>query len=88
MNIVIHCIIYVSVQDEIPSILQLILDVIKISFNNAQNLNSEVALKMLSAMLITVYGHSPQKVISYLHSCKSVIQLILTSQIKALFKEV
>ncbi|KAL6423859.1 hypothetical protein ACFW04_010356 [Cataglyphis niger] len=75
-------------QDEIPSILQLLLDVIKISFNNAQNLNSEVALKMLSAMLITVYGHSPQKVISYLHSCKSVIKFILTSQIKALFKEV
>lgn len=43
---------------------------------------------MLSAILITVYGHSPQKVVSYLHSCKSVIKLILTSQIKALFKEV
>ncbi|XP_072767037.1 uncharacterized protein [Anoplolepis gracilipes] len=75
-------------QDEIPSILQLILDVIIISFNNPQNLNSEITLKMLSAMLITVYGHSPQKVISYLHSCKSVIKSILASQIKTLYKEV
>lgn len=82
------CIIYVSAEDEFPSIIQLILDVIITSFNNVQNLNSEIALKMLSATLITVYGHSPQKVISYLHSCKSVIKLILTSQIKALFKEV
>jgi len=81
-------IIHISAEDEFPSIVQLILDVIITSLNNVQNLNSEIALKMLSAMLITVYGHNPQKVISYLHNCKSVIKLILTSQINALFKEV
>jgi len=68
--------------------MQLIIDVITISFNNEQNLNSEIALKTLSAMLITIYGHSPQKVVSYLHYCKSVIELVLFSQTKVLFKEV
>lgn len=82
------CIIHISAEDEFPSIVQLILDVTITSFNDVQNFNSEIALKMLSAILITVYGHSPQKVVSYLHSCKSVIKLILTSEIKALFKEV
>lgn len=68
--------------------MQLIIDVIIISFNNVQNLNSEVSLKALSAMLIIIYGHSPQKVVSCLHNCKSVIELVLSSQTKALFKEV
>lgn len=81
-------IIHVSVQDEIPSIMQLIIDIINMSFNNVQNSNSEVALKALSAVLITIYGHNPQKVVLYLHNCKSVIKLILSSQTTALFKEV
>jgi len=68
--------------------MQLIIDVITISFNDAQNLNSEIALKTLSAMLITIYGHSLQRVVSYLHYCKSVIELALLSQTKTLFKEV
>ncbi|EFN73980.1 Telomere-associated protein RIF1 [Camponotus floridanus] len=51
-------------EDEFPSIVQLILDVVITSFNNVQNLNSEIALKMLSAILTTVYGHNPQKVAS------------------------
>ncbi|XP_012529406.1 telomere-associated protein RIF1 isoform X2 [Monomorium pharaonis] len=74
--------------DGIPSIMQLVLEVTKVTFNNVQNLNSEIALKSLSAMLITIYGHSPQTVVSYLHNCKSVIELILSSQITALFKEI
>lgn len=81
-------IIYVSAQDEIPSIMQLIIDVVTTSFNNLQNINSEISLKSLSAMLITIYGHNPQKVLLYLHNCKSVIELTLKSQLKALFKEV
>jgi len=68
--------------------MQLIIDVITISLNDVQNLNSEIALKTLSAMLITIYGHSLQKVVSYLHYCKSVIELILFSRTKTLFKEV
>lgn len=79
---------HISAQDEIPSIMQLIIDVVTISLNDVQNLNSEVALKALSAMLITIYGHSPQRVVSYLNNCKSVIELILSSQTTALFKEV
>ncbi|KAL6261612.1 hypothetical protein P5V15_006699 [Pogonomyrmex californicus] len=75
-------------QDEIPSIMQLILDVIIISLDNVQNLNSEVALRTLSAILITIYGHNPQKVVLYLHKCKSVIELILKLQSMELFKEI
>ncbi|XP_071567405.1 uncharacterized protein [Temnothorax nylanderi] len=75
-------------QDEIPSILQLIIDVIIISFNDVQNLNTEIALKALSAILITTYGHNLQRVVSYLRNCKSVVKLMLSSQTKALFKEV
>ncbi|XP_024886472.1 telomere-associated protein RIF1-like isoform X2 [Temnothorax curvispinosus] len=75
-------------QDEIPSILQLIIDVIIISFNDVQNLNTEIALKKLSAILITTYGHNLQRVVSYLRNCKSVVKLMLSSQTKALFKEV
>ncbi|XP_011877045.1 PREDICTED: telomere-associated protein RIF1-like isoform X2 [Vollenhovia emeryi] len=75
-------------QDEIPSIMQLIMDVIIISFNDVQNLNSEIALKALSAMLITIYGHNLPRVVSYLHNCKSIIKLVLSSQTTVLFKEV
>lgn len=78
----------VLAQDEIPSIMELIIDVIIISLNDGQNFNSEIALKALSAMLITIYGHNPQRVVSYLHKCKSVIELILLSQATALCKEV
>lgn len=74
--------------DEIPSIMQLVLDVTTISFDNVQNSNSEITLKILSAMLITVYGHSSQRVVLYLRNCRSVIELILSSQITTLFKEV
>lgn len=68
--------------------MQLIIDVITISLNDVQNFNSEIALKALSAMLITIYGHNPQRVVSYLYNCKSVINLILSSQTTALCKEV
>ncbi|XP_011698033.1 PREDICTED: telomere-associated protein RIF1 isoform X2 [Wasmannia auropunctata] len=75
-------------QDEIPSIIQLIVDVVTLSVTNVQNVNSEAALKALSAMLITIYGHSTQRVVSYLHYSKSVIELILSSPTTELFKEV
>lgn len=82
------CIIYVSAQIGIPSIMQLTIDVLIIALNNLQSFNCEVALKTLSAMLITIYGHNAQKVALYLRACKSVIELILQSQLETLYKEV
>ncbi|XP_026828469.1 telomere-associated protein RIF1 isoform X2 [Ooceraea biroi] len=75
-------------QDETPVIVQLILDAATYCINTGQNLNSEIALKSLSTMLITTYRQNPQKVTSCLNDCKSVIELALASQTKALFKEI
>ncbi|KYM84449.1 Telomere-associated protein RIF1 [Atta colombica] len=74
-------------QDEIPSILLLITDVITDSVN-VNTRNTIIALKALTALLSTIYGHSLQKITSYLYSCKSVMELILSSKVVGLVKEV
>ncbi|KAG5333581.1 RIF1 protein, partial [Acromyrmex heyeri] len=74
-------------QDEIPSILLLIIDLITDSIN-VNTRNTVIALKALTALLSTVYGHSLQKITSYLYSCKSVMELILSSKVTGLVKEV
>lgn len=68
--------------------MQLIVDVVTVALNNLQSFNCEVVLNILSAMLITIYEHNAQKVVLYLHTCKSVIELTLKSQLKTLYKEV
>lgn len=69
--------------------MHLIIDVIiNVSLNDVQNLNSEIALRALSAMLITTFGHNQKKTVSYLHNCKSVIKQILLSPKAAVCKEV
>lgn len=78
----------ISDQDEIPSILQLILDIVTISFNDVHNTKPEVALKTLTIILSGVYSHNIEKTILYLHRCRPVIEFIITSRIKGLFKEV
>lgn len=79
---------YVSAQDEVPSIVYLIIDAATIAFNNLQSYNCEATLKILTALLITIYGHNSQKVVLYLDASKSVIELALNSQLQALQKEV
>ncbi|KYN11345.1 Telomere-associated protein RIF1 [Trachymyrmex cornetzi] len=74
-------------QDEIPSILLLITDLITDSINVSTR-NTVIALKALTALLSTVYGHSLQKITSYLYSCKSVMELILSSTAAGLVGEV
>ncbi|XP_014479812.1 PREDICTED: telomere-associated protein RIF1-like isoform X2 [Dinoponera quadriceps] len=79
---------HLFVQDGIPSIMQLIIDVVTIALTNMQTSNCEVTLKMLSAMLITVYGHNLHKAVLYLQICKSAIEFVLELQLKTLSKEV
>ncbi|KYQ52784.1 Telomere-associated protein RIF1, partial [Trachymyrmex zeteki] len=74
-------------EDEIPSILLLITDLIPSSIN-INTRNTIIALKALTALLSTVYGHSLQKIVSYLYNCKSVMELILSSKVAGLIKEV
>ncbi|XP_020287403.1 telomere-associated protein RIF1 isoform X2 [Pseudomyrmex gracilis] len=79
---------YLLGQDEIPPILQLILDIVTISFNDIQNTRPELALKTLTTILNGVYNHNIEKTILYLHCCRPTIEFILTSRIKGLSKEI
>ncbi|KYN04288.1 Telomere-associated protein RIF1 [Cyphomyrmex costatus] len=78
---------FLLTQDEIPSILQLIIDIITVSVD-VHLRNTIIALKALTALLSTVYGHNVQRIVSYLYSCKSVMELILSSKIVLLVNEV
>ncbi|XP_015438748.1 PREDICTED: telomere-associated protein RIF1-like [Dufourea novaeangliae] len=73
---------------EVPSIIQLIVQLITCSLSNKNTTDCESALKALSAVLITIYGHNPQKVVSYLQVCKPAIELILLSSMDTIYKEV
>ncbi|EFN87937.1 Telomere-associated protein RIF1 [Harpegnathos saltator] len=75
-------------QDGIPSIMQLTIDVTIIALNNQQSYNCEIALKILSSMLVTICGHNPHKVVLYLDACKSAIELALKSQLRTLNTEI
>ena len=73
---------------EVPSIIHLITKLITCSVSNKSSTECESTLKALSAVLITIYGHDPQKVISYLQVCKPAVELILTSELEPLCKEI
>ncbi|KAG7210962.1 hypothetical protein KM043_016334 [Ampulex compressa] len=75
-------------QDEIPSIVTLIVDLILSSMKSTHGTECESALKALSAVLITVYGHDSRKVVTYLQACKPAVELMLTSESKTLYKEI
>ncbi|XP_076177307.1 uncharacterized protein LOC143151700 isoform X2 [Ptiloglossa arizonensis] len=62
---------------EVPSIIHLIVKLIPYCLANKNNTECECILKALSAVLITIYGHNPYRVISYLQFCKPAIELIL-----------
>lgn len=68
--------------------MELTIDVLTISFYNLKTIDCEITLKALSAILITIYGHNPQKVMIYLRKCKSVIELTIKASLTPLFKEV
>ncbi|XP_076656705.1 uncharacterized protein LOC143361301 [Halictus rubicundus] len=73
---------------EVPSIIHLIIELITCSLSNTNIAECEASLKALSAVLITIYGHNPQKVISYLQVCRPAVELILSSKIDLINKEV
>ncbi|XP_076381807.1 uncharacterized protein LOC117222982 isoform X1 [Megalopta genalis] len=73
---------------EVPSIIHLIIELISCSLSNSNIAECEASLKALSAVLITIYGHNPQKVISYLQVCRPAIELILSSKIDTINKEI
>ncbi|XP_076234263.1 uncharacterized protein LOC143179108 [Calliopsis andreniformis] len=73
---------------EISPIMHLILKLTTCSLSSKNSKECESALKALSAVLITIYGHNPQKVVSYLQASKSVVELIIKSDIESLHKEV
>lgn len=77
-----------SAHVEVSPIMHLILKLITCSLSSKDSIECEIALKALSAVLITIYGHAPQKVISYLQVCKPALELIFTSKAEALYKEV
>ncbi|KAL0107662.1 hypothetical protein PUN28_014756 [Cardiocondyla obscurior] len=77
-----------STQNEIPSIIQLLLDVIIVCCNDVHNLGIDEVLRSFSVILSTIYGYNVQTAKLYLRNCKSVIKLVLLSELSALSKEV
>lgn len=73
---------------EVPSIIHLIVKLIPYCLANKNNTKCECILKALSAVLITIYGHNPYRVISYLQFCKPAIELILAFESETVCKEV
>ncbi|XP_043252693.1 telomere-associated protein RIF1-like isoform X1 [Colletes gigas] len=73
---------------EVPSIIHLIMKLIPYALSSKNVTECELVLKSFSAVLSTIYGQSPHKVISYLHVWKPVIELILSSELETLFKEI
>ncbi|CAD1476498.1 unnamed protein product, partial [Heterotrigona itama] len=66
----------------IPSIINLIMDLVTYFLSNKKAKESEHILKALTAVIITIYGYNPEKVILYLQICKPAIELILQSEYK------
>ncbi|KAK1129475.1 hypothetical protein K0M31_019201 [Melipona bicolor] len=66
----------------IPSIINLIMDLVTYFLSNKKVKESEYILKALTAVIITVYGYNPEKVILYLQVCKPAIELMLQSEYK------
>ncbi|XP_012282506.1 telomere-associated protein RIF1 [Orussus abietinus] len=66
--------------EEVPNIVQLIADLTIRAFQKKHNIEVEIALKSLSALLITIYGLNPNKVTSYLMVVRPVIDLMLVSR--------
>ncbi|XP_043271304.1 telomere-associated protein RIF1 isoform X2 [Venturia canescens] len=64
-------------QSNIPTIVRLVGDLTTIALHEGQPSEAEWALRALSSLLITVYGHSPQKVLFYLKATSQSVELML-----------
>ncbi|XP_053989570.1 telomere-associated protein RIF1-like [Hylaeus volcanicus] len=73
---------------EVPSIMHLILKIIPYTLYSNRVAECESVLKAFSAVLVTIYGHNPNKVTSYLQVCKPVIELILSTEQETGCKEI
>ncbi|XP_029051883.2 telomere-associated protein RIF1-like isoform X1 [Osmia bicornis bicornis] len=73
---------------EVPPIINLILKLIYYLLSNKLVKESESALRAFSAVLVTIYGHNPKKVISYLLNCKPAVEVMLSSKVEGLYKEI
>ncbi|XP_035740331.1 telomere-associated protein RIF1-like isoform X1 [Vespa mandarinia] len=74
--------------NEVPSVVEFLIDLIRTTFNNSQFTDCDITLKALSAVLITVYGHDPKKAILCLQYVKPVIELVLVSSTGTSLKEI
>lgn len=74
--------------NEVPPVVEFLIDLIRTTFNNSQFIDCDITLKALSAVLITVYGHDPTKAVLCLQYVKPVIELVLISSTGISLKEV
>ncbi|XP_017755481.1 PREDICTED: telomere-associated protein RIF1-like [Eufriesea mexicana] len=72
----------------IPSIIHLIVDLITYFLCSKKIKECETALKALSAVLVTIFGHNSEKIVPYLQICKPVIKLMLQSDLESLYNEI
>ncbi|XP_076766359.1 uncharacterized protein LOC143433108 isoform X2 [Xylocopa sonorina] len=73
---------------EVPSIVQLIVDLVIYLLSNKRSEECESALKALSAVIVTIYGQNSEKIVPYLQVCKPAIKLMLQSELEILHKEI
>ncbi|CAL7933927.1 unnamed protein product [Xylocopa violacea] len=73
---------------EVPSIVQLIVDLVIHLLSNKRSEECEIALKALSAVIVTIYGQNSEKIVPYLQVCKSAIEIMLQSELEILYKEI
>ncbi|CAK9821322.1 Telomere-associated protein RIF1 [Anthophora retusa] len=76
------------VHTEVPCIIYLLVDLVTCFLSNKNIKHCESALKALSAVIITIYGHNPEKVTPYLQVCKPAMELILQSELEPLYREI
>ncbi|KAF7396001.1 hypothetical protein HZH68_010051 [Vespula germanica] len=73
--------------NEVPSVVEFLIDLIRSTFNNSQFIDCDITLKALSVVLITVYGHDLKKAVLCLQYVKPVIELVLISSTGTSLKE-
>ncbi|XP_012137568.1 uncharacterized protein LOC100880674 isoform X2 [Megachile rotundata] len=73
---------------EVPAVMNLLVSLVIYFLSNQLIKESDAALKALSAVLITIYGHSLKKIVPYLLACQPAIELMLATEIEALYGEI
>lgn len=76
-------------ENKVPSIVRLVADVTTTALRESRHVEAEFALKALASLLITVYGHSPEKALFYMKETRPTIELMLkTDAEENLVKEI